>query len=140
MLPQQIVPVIHRVAMADPGLVTGENRIPLPRDKSTAPYAFIQPWGEGNRTGECFDASDNTIKDDAAYADCALRFTADVVTADWWLTIPPLLPSGTYKCGIRTGVDGAETNADPYVDMVFFRWDMTRQCIITIATDAFAIY
>ena len=105
------------------GQINGQKTIPLARDLATAPYAVFQRWGDQ----QCYDADDGTVKAGATYANCAVRFDQDAVTAAWFLTIPSTLTNGTYLVLIRDGADGAEANTDTEVSMVVIEWSRDVQ-------------
>ncbi len=125
---------------AEPGQAIAENKIPLGRDKATAPYAVFQAWMAGDTTRKCFDDSTDTVKSGATYANCAIRMDQDAVTKVWWLTVPPALETGTWLVIIRDGADGAEVNTDTDVATVTIAWNAAAQTLSTVALDALALY
>lgn len=122
------------------GLVVGENKLPLARDKATAPYAVFQAWLAGSDTGKCFDDADDTLKTGATYANCAIRAEQDAVTKVWWVQVPAALTSGGYLVIFRDGADGAEANTDADVAMVAITWNRELQNLRTVTTDVMASY
>lgn len=122
------------------GSAVGENKIPLDRDKASAPYAVFQAWLSGDSTGRCFDGADNTLKASATYANCAIRAERDSVTRLWWITVPAELPGGTYLVIIRDGADGAEANTDTGVATICIVWSAVDQTFYTTTQNVFSSY
>jgi hypothetical protein len=123
-----------------PGQYIAENIIPLGRDKATAPYAIAIAWGCGSNSKKHFDAADNTLKLAPIYADCAIRFEQNAVSKIWTLTIPSLLPSGSYLFIIRNGDAGSELDTDTDVSSIFLTWDKELQSIISSESNIFVAY
>ena len=123
------------------GQTTGENRIPLTTAyAAAAPYGIFVAWGEGKNSGQIFDLAAGALAAAPTYENCDVRFEQDAVTGEWILTIPPTLPSNSYRILVRDGAAGAVTSADDDICRIHISWSAESNCLKINKTDLFVGY